>query len=106
MEKKITIKNLLSFLILLLSGYSQVFAHANHDYSRFSLSENILVAEQTRVHLTDNGGVLKIKSIVSATDIKGSKIVSMEDLDEIDDDKLLTYKKQLEITKCFVSPIF
>lgn len=100
------IKNFLYFFIFLLSGCSQLFANANQDCIQNSVAKNSLITEQTRGTFTENGSVLKFKSILSSADVKHTRIVSMEDLDEIDDDKLSFHKKHVEITKCFVSSFF
>jgi len=92
-------KYLLSLCILLLSVYSQLYAHTYRDGISHSSLKNQINSEQARFGTGQNSPVLARKFVLSVTEKESLKI-GVAEIEE-EDNKLISFKKYLKNSNYF-----
>lgn len=99
--KKLLIRFFLSLCILLLSGYSQLYAHTYQDCICHSSKKILLSPEHASFGAVQNNQTLLLKSASSITENENSKLVATAF--ECEDEESISFKKFLENSNYFTT---
>lgn len=106
---KFLIRFLLSLSILLLSGYSYLYAHSHQEGAFSSLKKNLKEADQSGVSFFRSSSAFTIQSSSSNTEkppvkIEAAEIIEIEEEEDKDEnDKLIALKKHSESSNHFAA---
>ena len=100
--KKLLIRFFLSLCIILLSGYSQLYAHTYQDGIRHSSIKALLKSEHAGIGKLQNTQALPHKFSSSVTENLKLSVAEIEE----EDDELVSFKKLLEHSNYFTAVFY
>ena len=100
--KKLLIRFFLSLCIILLSGYSQLYAHTYQDGIRHSSIKALLKSEHAGIGKLQNTQALPHKFSSSVTENLKLSVAEIEE----EDDEFISFKKLLEHSNYFTAVFY
>ena len=100
--KKLLIRFFLSLCVILLSGYSQLYAHTYEDGIRHTSIKVLLKSEHASFGKVQNNQALPHKFSSSVTE---SRKLSVAEIEE-EDDEFISFKKLLEQSNYFAAVFY